>query len=77
MKKKLHTVATRRPLAFNGWNEEFKHNLEITVRTEFSNLLCPSAGKESLLFLIPLHRWKSSFLNKGGRGNHVAHGIMR
>jgi hypothetical protein len=54
-KKNSHTVATRRFLSFNGWSEEFKHNLEILVRTEFSNLLCPKAGKERLLSLITQH----------------------
>jgi hypothetical protein len=76
-KKNSHTDPTRKSLGFNGWSEEFKHNLEIQVRTEFSNLLCPTTGKERLLSLITPHRRRSSFLKRGRMGNQVVHGIMR
>jgi hypothetical protein len=41
----LHAVATSWPLALNGRNEGSKHNMEIPAETEFSDLLCPTAGK--------------------------------
>jgi hypothetical protein len=47
----LHTVAARRPLALNGHSKGSKHNLEIPVRTEFSYLVHPTAGKQRLLSL--------------------------
>jgi hypothetical protein len=45
----LHTIATRRPLALNGWSEGSKHNLEIPTDTEFSDLLRLTARKQRLL----------------------------
>jgi hypothetical protein len=48
---------------------ESKHNLERPVKTEFSNLICQTADKQTLLFLHYLHLCRSSFLNKWERGN--------
>jgi hypothetical protein len=78
-KTNFDTAATKRPLALNGRSEQSKHNSEIPVETEFSNLLRPTAGKQRILSYRSYHyprQWRSSFLNKGGRGNHVVHGIM-
>jgi hypothetical protein len=61
-KKNLHTVATRRPLAVSGWSKEVKHNLERPVEVEFSDLICPTSGKQRL----PTLTWVF-FLNKRGR----------
>jgi hypothetical protein len=66
----------RRPLAFNGWSEASKHNLEIPVGTEFSELLRLTAGKQKLLSYPYSHRWRSLFSKQGGKRNHVVHGIV-
>jgi hypothetical protein len=50
MKKKLHTVPMKRALVLNSQNKESKHNLEIPVETEFSNLHRWTDGKQRLLF---------------------------
>lgn len=39
-----HTVATRRPLVLNGWGEEFKHEIEDLVKTEFSEIHLATAS---------------------------------
>jgi hypothetical protein len=68
--KNLHTFAMRRCLALNGRSKKSKHNLERLGETEFSDLLCPTAGMQKLLSYLSPH-WRSFLLNMGERGNHV------
>jgi hypothetical protein len=62
-------------LALSGWSEESKHSMEIPVKTEFSNLLNPTAGKQRLL-LNHLTMTEVILSKPGEREYHVVHGIM-
>jgi hypothetical protein len=47
------------------------------IETKFRDLLRSTGGKQRLpSYHYPRRRW-SSFLNKGGRGNHMVHGCLR
>jgi hypothetical protein len=69
MKENLHTVGMSRPLALKGRIDESKHNLERPVEREFSELLHPTADKQTLLSLlyVPLPVLKEIFLSNQGR----------
>jgi hypothetical protein len=65
-KWKLLTVATRRPVVLKGRSQESKHNLEISVETEFSGQFAQPLESKDCCVKSP--HTVGLFLSKQGRG---------
>jgi hypothetical protein len=59
-----YNIPNEKKIALNGHSGKSKHNSVIPVKTEFRDHFASHINRDL------------SSLNKGGRGNHMVHGIM-